>query len=141
MNKIFYFILTVLAGSVSPAFGDNVFDGVWVNDDSQTRGITKIVIDTTSGESGAMITLASCFPQDCNWGATSLSDEDERLTARYIQEHKIIDLSLEFVYPESLQVREVDTYFSIDGKQTTTEYLLRLDKQSKTHKIPRVMEK
>lgn len=45
----------------------NVFSGAWMNDNSATRGITRLKVQ----QSGDLVTVhawGACSPQDCDWG-------------------------------------------------------------------------
>jgi hypothetical protein len=42
--------------------------GVWVNDNPQTRGITKIVVEQ-KGDALTVHAWGACHPQDCDWGS------------------------------------------------------------------------
>jgi hypothetical protein len=61
-----------LAGSLSFA-ALNSFTGTWVNTDTNTRGITKLVITTSpTPADDPHITVhawGKCHPSDCDWGA------------------------------------------------------------------------
>jgi hypothetical protein len=72
--------------------------GTWVNIDSETRGLTKVVI----GGDGAVVSMAAwgaCVPNDCAWGevpatplANSVSTDPktaDRIVAVYDQSHKM----------------------------------------------------
>jgi hypothetical protein len=65
--------LSVVAISV-PAFAGsaNTMVGTWVNTDSNTRGITKIVI-TESGSQYEVHAFGKCHPNDCDWGKTLMT--------------------------------------------------------------------
>jgi hypothetical protein len=48
------------------------FIGTWVNTDSSTRGITKVVIHSAGGNKLKIQTFGKCHPTDCDWGTVSL---------------------------------------------------------------------
>ncbi len=57
-------------------------DGYWVNEDKNTRGITKVTI---SSNTTSMKAWGSCHPTDCEWGSTSVSNGGTRYVANYDQ--------------------------------------------------------
>lgn len=74
-------ILTVATASV--AFGAAMgqaamaqpadFLGTWVNTNSNTRGITKLVVQKTAANNLQIRVFGQCQPQDCDWGETGLT--------------------------------------------------------------------
>ena len=67
--------LTVMTGA--PAFADppNIMLGTWVNEDSNTKGITRLVI-TQAGNSYEVQGFGKCHPTDCDWGKTEFVIRD-----------------------------------------------------------------
>ncbi|AFY56484.1 hypothetical protein Riv7116_4044 [Rivularia sp. PCC 7116] len=66
---------TVLSiGSISPSLAaPRDFVGTWVNTNSNTRGITKLVVRRVSGNRLIVRTYGSCSPRDCDWGRARLT--------------------------------------------------------------------
>ncbi len=68
------------------------FIGTWVNTDSNTRGITKLIIQP-AGNKLTIQTFGKCHPTDCAWGkvalpsyGTTVSDPNHKAaTANYNQ--------------------------------------------------------
>lgn len=57
---------------VSPAIAAPAdFIGTWVNKDSNTRGVTRLVI-TSAGNKLNIQVFGQCHPQDCDWGTVPL---------------------------------------------------------------------
>lgn len=48
------------------------FIGTWVNTNSNTGGITKLVVSQASGDTLQMQVFGQCQPQDCDWGKSGL---------------------------------------------------------------------
>jgi hypothetical protein len=71
MLKYALAIATALTATVisAPAFAGpaSTMVGTWVNTDSNTRGITKVVI-SQSGNSYEVHAFGKCSPTDCDWG-------------------------------------------------------------------------
>lgn len=57
---------TCIAGSASADMGD--FLGNWVNQDSDTSGITHVVISPAGGDHVQIQVFGACHPTDCDWG-------------------------------------------------------------------------
>ncbi|HTL88968.1 MAG TPA: hypothetical protein VL134_06180 [Leptolyngbya sp.] len=66
---------TLLAASlVSPAFAaPQDFVGTWVNVDSNTRGVTRVVVTTAPSNTLKVQVFGKCHPTDCAWGTTQLT--------------------------------------------------------------------
>ncbi|MGD1875681.1 MAG: hypothetical protein ACFB02_21835 [Mastigocoleus sp.] len=65
---------TITAGAIAPAMAaPRDFVGTWVNSDTNTRGITKIVVRRAPGNKLVISTFGKCHPTDCKWGAKRLS--------------------------------------------------------------------
>jgi hypothetical protein len=64
--------------SVSSSESRPVFLGDWINEDPETRGVTKFSI---VNEQGKLLVHAwgRCFPRDCDWNQTPAVDTDESL--------------------------------------------------------------
>jgi serine/threonine-protein kinase len=50
----------------APTVGPAKYDGTWVNDDPNTRGITRLII-TNSGDAITVHGYGACVPSDCDW--------------------------------------------------------------------------
>ncbi len=48
------------------------FVGTWVNTDSNTRGITRIIVNSAKEGSLSLQVFGQCHPTDCDWGVTRL---------------------------------------------------------------------
>lgn len=82
--------LFAMSGNASASCLAQEMDGTWVNDDPNTRSITKVEINFPCNDvvlNGRRIILpdtirvyGSCHPTDCNWGTANLHSKfwDER---------------------------------------------------------------
>lgn len=64
--------------SVSSSGSQPIFLGDWINEDPETRGVTRFsVVD----DEGKLLVHAwgRCFPHDCDWNRTPAADTDESL--------------------------------------------------------------
>ncbi|MBF2016352.1 MAG: hypothetical protein IGS23_14345 [Rivularia sp. T60_A2020_040] len=66
---------TVLSlASINPSLAAPAdFVGTWQNTNSNTRGITKLVVTKASGNKLNIRVFGSCSPRDCDWGTASLT--------------------------------------------------------------------
>jgi len=48
--------------------GVGLFSGIWVNQDANTRGLTKVKVKVT-GNNPYVQGYGSCLPRDCDWGS------------------------------------------------------------------------
>ena len=70
--------------------------GIWKNEDSNTRGVTKIVILRKSGETFVRA-WGKCHPQDCDWGEAKATIEGEVLKITWYWAGGERDMSLRLV--------------------------------------------
>lgn len=58
---------------ISPVFAAPAdFIGTWVNTNSNTRGITRLVVTNAGGNKLNIQVFGKCSPTDCDWGKESL---------------------------------------------------------------------
>ncbi len=61
-------------GSMSPSLAaPRDFVGTWVNANSNTRGITKLVVKRVAPNRLVVRVYGSCSPRDCDWGRAKLT--------------------------------------------------------------------
>lgn len=62
------------AGLAAPSIAaPQDFVGTWVNVDSSTRGITRLVVTAPQPNVLKIQVFGKCQPTDCNWGTTQLT--------------------------------------------------------------------
>jgi len=66
-------------------------DGTWVNIDSKTRGVTKVVIANNNGK---IYAFGKCHPTDCKWGAAAMYGGGNNFKAKYDQGFAVKRLSI-----------------------------------------------
>ncbi|MET6991415.1 hypothetical protein [Sediminicola arcticus] len=93
---------TVLENNVN-----NDFNGLWINEDNQTRGTSKCKI-SYKNKSFVIQMWASCHPQDCDWGE-KVSNEVKKGTNKF-------ELLWDHEFAES-----IITYEIIEGKLKLTQ--------------------
>lgn len=59
----------IVLGTSNLVAADESINGVWVNVDSETAGLTKFVIQDKNGTT-TIRAWGSCSPEDCDWGST-----------------------------------------------------------------------
>jgi hypothetical protein len=65
--------VALTAALVSPAFAAPAdFVGTWVNTNSNTRGITRVVVTSAGSNALNVQVFGKCSPTDCDWGKTTL---------------------------------------------------------------------
>ncbi|MDZ8055308.1 MAG: hypothetical protein RMX68_000265 [Aulosira sp. ZfuVER01] len=66
--------VALAAALVSPALAAPAdFVGTWVNKDSNTRGVTRLVVTSAGGNKLNIQVFGKCHPTDCDWGTTSVT--------------------------------------------------------------------
>lgn len=64
---------SLAAALISPALAAPAdFIGTWVNTNSNTSGVTRLVITSAGGNKLNIEAFGKCHPTDCKWGKTSL---------------------------------------------------------------------
>ncbi len=58
--------------------------GTWVNDNAQTRGITRLVVDQ-QGDAVSVHAWGACQPHDCDWGTASGTGNDRQASIAWDQ--------------------------------------------------------
>lgn len=57
------------------------YAGTWLNDDSNTSGVTKIIITHLGGQNLGVHPYGKCYPFDCDWGTKNVTFGGEPLVA------------------------------------------------------------
>lgn len=60
--------------------GASQYAGTWLNDDSATSGVTKIIITHLGGQNLRIHPYGKCTPTDCDWGTKDVTFNGEPLT-------------------------------------------------------------
>jgi hypothetical protein len=82
--------------------------GIWKNEDSNTRGVTKIVILRKNGET-FVHAWGKCHPQDCDWGEAKATIEGDILKVTWYWAAGERDMSLRLV-GDRLQTETIHVY-------------------------------
>ncbi|OUL35435.1 hypothetical protein BV372_11325 [Nostoc sp. T09] len=66
--------VALAAALVSPALAAPAdFVGTWVNKDTNTRGVTRLVVTSAGGNKLNIQVFGKCHPTDCDWGTTPVT--------------------------------------------------------------------
>lgn len=85
------------------------FVGTWVNNDPNTNGTTRIIID----QNGSTMTIhgyGKCVPTDCDWGSIAVTYTGNPFIAVYEFGFKTDTLTLQLVSKSSLHVHSVNVF-------------------------------
>jgi hypothetical protein len=93
---------------VAPPSADERYWGTWINEDPDTGGITRVVL-----EPWTVHMWGACTPTDCDWGEAPYSIHEEELHVFWDQGFALEVQVLTLVPNGTLQV-ETTTYFT-DG--------------------------
>jgi hypothetical protein len=116
-------VTTIAALPATAAPAD--FIGTWVNTDSATRGITKIVVTSAGGTKLNIETYGKCHPTDCAWGkvvlptyGSSVSDPDHRAaTANYDAGFSKTLLTFQLSRPRTLSLNSYTLFTDSSNRQ------------------------
>ncbi|BAY60063.1 hypothetical protein NIES22_01200 [Calothrix brevissima NIES-22] len=65
--------VSLAASLISPTLAAPAdFIGTWVNKDSNTRGVTRLVVTSAGSNKLNIQVFGKCHPTDCDWGTTSV---------------------------------------------------------------------
>lgn len=93
--------------------------GTWTNRDAGTRGITRLVIPTSTT---SIQTYGACLPTDCDWGSTALRQSGDTYQAIYDQGFSKRYLTVTPVAGNQLKLVIRATYRDKRPDRTDTEY-------------------
>jgi len=94
------------------------FIGNWINEDENTRGITKAVIRTES-DSIFVHMWGKCHPTDCDWGEESTTNSDandNQLSLEWNQGFVIRTQKVTYLESDRLRVEQHSHYIDNSGR-------------------------
>lgn len=138
MKKQFLYsmlLLILFPSLVSSSDGsDNAFGGVWENIDSQTRGITKILINADY-QNAIVNVIAKCSPVDCNWGTVQGEIINENtIKVTYEEDFKKVMINMVLDTEKSMTV-ETNTQYYRTGETTDDIFYLNRDESASSTPI------
>lgn len=96
-----------------------IIDGTWRNKDSNTRGITRIIID---GNATTIHAYGSCSPRDCDWKKVSLKRSGAVYKAVYRHGFATRDLTLSRISNGELKLVVFTNYHDKRKDRTAIYY-------------------
>jgi len=124
LTKILSFIILLTLGGY--AFN---YNSVWVNENPNTRGVTKLVIQNN----GQIKAFGQCQPRDCNWGNTHYTRTRNGLFASWRQAgigHKVI--LIESIGHNRVKAVIKYLYHGGRGDKTKVEYFKKRRNNART---------
>lgn len=115
-------------GAWSPSYAaDYDLNGVWINNDSQTGGITKIVI--SHQEDDLIINpFGKCHPVDCDWGVVSIRYSNTLpIEVTMEQDFKTVHVSIVSYTDDYLHVKTDNVFDNEIQRDYSAEYVLHRD--------------
>jgi hypothetical protein len=115
-------------GQAAQASTANDLVGTWVNDDTNTRGITKIVVTGNSSSGYKIHAYGQCHPSDCDWGTVPMTTYGDSVqdtthkagTAVYKPGFAETLLTLNAGAPNKLSVQSFTKFLDHSGRQNYT---------------------
>jgi hypothetical protein len=99
---------------------DEAFWGMWVNEDPDTGGITRVEIAPWT-----VHMWGSCTPTDCDWGEAPYAIHEDQLHVVWDQGFVVHVQILEIMAGGSLRVDTTSYYTDGSGTTMSTEMFLR----------------
>ena len=113
------------ATATTQAAAFNAFLGNWVNVDTDTSGMTRLVIDKKNETTYIFRGYGKCTPSDCDWGEIQVPYTPGQLVGVYDFGFKTTRITVR-VQGEDLQAEVFDDYRPSDPRpDRTTNYVLR----------------
>jgi serine/threonine protein kinase len=116
---------SVAATATTQAVAFNAFLGNWVNVDTNTSGMTRLVIDKKSEATYTFRGYGKCTPSDCDWGEIQVPYTPGQLVGVYDFGYKTTRITVR-LQGEDMQAEVFDDYRPSDPRpDRTTNYVLR----------------
>lgn len=116
---------TVAATATAQAAAYNAFLGNWVNIDTNTSGMTRLVIEKVNETTYTFRGFGKCSPSDCDWGLIEVPYTPGQLVGTYDFGFKKTRITVR-LQGDDMQAEVFDDYTPSDGRpDRTTNYVLR----------------
>jgi hypothetical protein len=119
--------------TVRPAtIGLNVLNGTWVNENSETLDVTRVII-AVEGNSASVHSFGSCSPSDCDWGTrdanTSGWTSAQQITASWDFGFAVASQTITWLSSNRIRVVTHTDFTEADGREdyTVTEFFTFFD--------------
>ncbi|HHO75937.1 MAG TPA: hypothetical protein ENN05_05860 [Deltaproteobacteria bacterium] len=115
MKRLFLAMALILFSVGTAGAADSrQYNGTWINTDTNTRGLTKVVVEGSGGKASVHV-WGKCSPQDCDWGWSNCNSYlDGHLSTRYRDDIAVRNLTITMPTPGTLKV-QVHTRFIDDS--------------------------
>jgi hypothetical protein len=116
------YIVQIEVSSIGP--GIDEFVGDWVNVDSNTRGMTRLIIEKVNDNTVSFQGFGQCQPTDCDWGIINVPFTPPTPVGTYEFDYKQSRITLQLA-GDQLLAEVFDDYTQADGRtDTTSNYVL-----------------
>lgn len=114
-----FLILTAFSSASAASRVDYV--GAWMNDDPDTRGITRILIQTSGTKGLEVNAFGKCTPMDCDWGTASAIFYGDPFVVSYASSISTRTLTISLLTPTTMHIRAFYDYPAGDPRPDRTE--------------------
>ncbi len=111
MKRLFLAATIILFAIGTAAAADSrQYNGTWMNTDTNTHGLTKVVVKGAGGKASVHV-WGKCSPQDCDWGWSNCNSySDGHLSTQYRSD--IAERNLTITMPTSGTLKvQMHTHF------------------------------
>ena len=120
MKYILIALTIVFLGAGTAAADITEYRGEWINRDTNTRDIARVVIEVNSGGKAYIHVWGKCSATDtgeCDWGwKNCTSYADRHLSARFQSHVSVRNLTISFLCPDALRVKRHTRFVDGSGK-------------------------
>ncbi|HPJ95468.1 MAG TPA: hypothetical protein PKY89_16290 [Deltaproteobacteria bacterium] len=111
MKRLFLAMAIILfAMGTAGAADSRQYNGTWINTDTNTNGLTKVVVKGAGGKASVHV-WGKCSPQDCDWGWLNCNSyADGHLSTHYRSDLSVRNLTITMPNPGTLTV-QMHTHF------------------------------
>ncbi len=117
MKRLFLALIVFFLGmGIAAAADSRQYNGTWMNTDTNTRGITKVVVKGAGGKASVHV-WGKCSPQDCDWGWENCNSyADGHLSTHYNNDFSVRNLTITMPNSGTLQVQAHTHYTDNSGR-------------------------
>ena len=124
-----YLLLFFLFVSSAVAASREDFVGAWMNDNSETGGITRILVKTSGASDLEVNAFGKCWPMDCDWGFASAAFKGDPFVVVYTSGPSVTTLTMNLLTPTTMHIEAFYDYPDGDPRaDKTVDYYFHLMK-------------
>ena len=116
-----YLLLFFLVVSSAVAASREDFVGAWMNDDSETGGITRILVKTSGASDLEVNAFGKCHPMDCDWGFASAAFKEDPFIVVYTSGPSVTTLTISLLTPTTMHIEAFYDYPPEDPRADRTD--------------------